>query len=97
MNEEQSEVVGELEEELARQREEVVGGAEELMAGLNRLSCYLDEQDKEHLTSGVRMVRDGAVRVQRAQRAIDEVAANVESARRGDGPTEEEQEDEQVA
>ncbi|GMU56337.1 MAG: hypothetical protein AMXMBFR33_54830 [Candidatus Xenobia bacterium] len=97
MNEEQSQVVGELEEELARQREEVVGGAEELMAGLNRLSCYLDEQDKEHLTSGVRMVRDGAVRVQRAQRAIDEVAANVESARRGDGPTEEEQEDEQVA
>lgn len=97
MTEEQSDAVGELEEELARQREEVVGGAEELMAGLNRLSCYLDEQDKEHLTSGVRMVRDGAVRVQRAQRAIDEVAANVESAVRGDGPTEEEQEDEQVA
>ncbi len=95
LSEEQSAVVGELEEELARQREEVVEGAEELMAGLNRLSCYLDEQDKEHLTSGVRMVRDAAVRVQRAQRAIDEVAANVESARRGEGPAEEEQEDEQ--
>lgn len=97
LSQEQSEAVDELEEELARQREEVVAGAEELMAGLSQLSCYLDEQDKEHLTSGVRIVRDGAVRVQRAQRTIDELATRVESTRRGDGPTEEEQEDEQVA
>lgn len=93
MNAEQQEAVTSLEEELARHREDVTEGAEEFMTALNRLNCYLDDHDKSHLISGVQMVRDSAIRIQKAQRAIDEVAASFEGIKRGGSPTEEEEDE----
>lgn len=95
MNEEQIAAVGELEDELARHRESVTEGAEEFMTALNRLSCFLDDQDKSHLISGVQMVRDSAIAIQKAQRSIDAVAASFESIRRGEAGTEEEEEEDE--
>lgn len=83
MNAEQVEAVGALEEDLAGYREDVVEGAEEFLTALNRLELFLDDGEKNHLITGVQMVRDAAIRIQKAQAAIDGVAATFEGMKRG--------------
>ncbi len=92
MTTEQMEAVTALEDELSRHREDLVEGAEEFMTALNRLSCYLDDHEKSHLISGVQLVRDSAIRIQKAQGAIDGVAASFEAMKSGGAVSEEEEE-----
>lgn len=60
----------EIEVQLGEQREVLVGGVNKLRSGLERLAQYLQDENSEHLTSGVVVVRDGATQMQQAEKAI---------------------------
>ncbi|MEW6277938.1 MAG: zinc-ribbon domain-containing protein, partial [Candidatus Eremiobacterota bacterium] len=73
--EEEAEKLSQLEEELAAQREEMTEGAEDFLTSLNRMHCFVEDGDREHLISGVQLAREAAIRIQRAQRAIELLCA----------------------
>lgn len=74
LTEEQAEQVGQAEERMVAAREEIEIGAQELLGALGTLRTYLEEPDTTHLVEGVRQIRDASIRVQGAQRVIDEIA-----------------------
>lgn len=74
LTEEQAEQVGAAEERMAGAREEIEVGAQELLGAMGTLRTYLEDPNTSHLVEGVKQVRDGSIRVQQAQRLIDEIA-----------------------
>lgn len=60
-----------LKDELAEQRTEALEGMGAIRDALNAMGGYLDDRDKNTLIQGVRDVRDGAVKMQNAEKALN--------------------------
>lgn len=76
LDESQAEQVALAEERMVAAREEIEVGAQELIGAMGTLRAYLENPDTSFLVEGVRLVRDASIKVQQAQRAIDEIAAS---------------------
>lgn len=60
-----------LKQELAEQRNEVLDGMAAIRDALVTMGSYLDSRDKAVLVQGVREVRDGALKMQDAEKALN--------------------------
>jgi hypothetical protein len=81
LTEEQAEQVARAEESLAAARSDIEQGAHDFLGALEEMRRFLDDADKDHLVSGVRQARDAAIKIQKAQQVIDEIAAASAAAR----------------
>lgn len=69
-----------LHEALETQRNEMVEGMGDLQGALGTLQSFLDNRDKEVLIQGVRRVRDGALRMQYANRELSAITDTLKKA-----------------
>lgn len=81
LDEQQQEQLAKAEEQIATAREEIEVGAQELLGSLDELRQYAGDSDSRHLVEGVKMVRDASIKVQRAQRQIDELVEASKASR----------------
>lgn len=64
-----------LKSDLAEQRDAAIEGMTTIRDALNVMSGYLDDREKDTLIRGVRQVRDGAVQMQHAEKALTIITA----------------------
>jgi len=73
LNREQVGQLVQVEAQIAASREDIATGAQDLLAALGEMRQFGQDSETTHLVEGVRMVRDASVKVQSAQRLIEQL------------------------
>lgn len=84
LSEEHRNQLAEVEVQCQAARDELLEGSQDFREALARMSCYLEDRDKDHLTVGVQAVRDAVVKIQSNTRRIEGLAEVAQAAGRAE-------------
>ncbi len=73
LNREQVAQLVQVEAQISASRDDIVVGGQELLAALEEMRQFTQDSETVHLVEGVRLVRDASVKVQSAQRLIEQL------------------------